>query len=167
MAGLAHLGLGFAAKRLVPKVPLPVLLVVALGSDLLYIIFMLLGMGHLEAVGWLTHGMVMCAVGSVLTGLIAAMISRSLRTSLVLGFLFFSHWLLDFIVWPMTAVIKDATRMPLFFGGSPRVGLGLYRSLPVVIIMESGIIAAGVIIYIFTLRKMRREKYFPVQELKR
>src|SRR4030042_1272285 len=156
MAGLAHFGLGFAAKRLAPKVPLPVLLAVAWGADILSIIFLILGIESMASTSYWSHGLFMCVVWSLLTGVITAIISRSFRTSLVLGLLFLCHWLLDFIAWPMTVLFEDATGIPLLFEGSPAVGLGLYRSLPGLIIIDSGFIIGGVVIYVITLRKIRR-----------
>jgi hypothetical protein len=158
MAGLAHFGLGFAAKRLVPRVPLPVLLVVSWGSDLWWMIFMVLGLSDQRWTGYWSHGLFMCAVWAVVTALVTAIISRSFRTSLILGLLYLSHWVLDAVVWPMSAVFETTQRMPLLFEGSPEVGLGLYRSLVGVVIVEAGFIIGGVAVYIMTIRKIRGER---------
>lgn len=56
--------------------------------------------------------------------LVAVLISRDLRAGAVIGLLVLSHWVLDFVAWPM-----DFNRgLPLLFSGSPEVGLGLYST---------------------------------------
>lgn len=157
MAGVGHFGVGFAAKRFAPKVPLVWLLIASEAIDLFYIVFMLVGIDNVNA-GFLTHSLLMAVVWTVATFLLVLLISRNLRSSIVMGLLVFSHWLLDFIVWPMTAIYPDATGMPLYFDSPTYVGLGLYRLLPMVIIGEILLLGGGIIIYIFWLRKTRQER---------
>jgi hypothetical protein len=155
MAGLAHLGFGFAAKRFAPKVPLAVLLICSIAIDLLYLFFWLIGIEKSGTAYW-SHSLFMAAVWSAATAGVAALFSRKVRTAIVIGLLVFSHWMVDFIVWPMSAIYPDATGMPLFFEGSPIVGLGLYNSLIPVIIGEAGMVILGVVIYVFALRKIKK-----------
>jgi hypothetical protein len=156
MAGLAHFSFGFAAKRLAPKVPLAVLLIACGALDFICLGLMIFG---LDPGAYLTHSLVMAAVWSLAGFGITAFISRSLRASAVVGSLVFSHWLLDAITWPMTAVNPTMTNgMPLAFQGSPTIGLGLYRTVFGVIFGEGLMLAAGIVIYIFTLLKIKRDK---------
>ena len=87
-------------------------------------------------------------VWSVLAAAIAYLFSRDRRTSIAIGALVFSHWVLDFIVY---------SNLPLDFNNSQLVGLGLLNSgLGVIIgiILEFGLIAGGIAIY-FVTRKRR------------
>ena len=87
-------------------------------------------------------------VWSVLAAAIAYLFFRDRRTSITIGALVFSHWVLDFIVY---------SNLPLDFNNSQLVGLGLLNSgLGVIIgiILEIGLIAGGIAIY-FVTRKRR------------
>jgi hypothetical protein len=160
MAGLAHIGVGMAAKPVAPRVPVVVLVVSAYAIDFIWGISFFLGIQ--TASPW-SHGLFMAVVWSVLAALAAALISRNTRSSLVIGLLVFSHWVVDFISHPMTAVFPDATGLPLLFEGSPTVGLGVWSTQLGVNIGEYGTLALGVVIYILTLRKLRKEKNLPAQ----
>jgi hypothetical protein len=43
------------------------------------------------------------ALWSAVAALLAARLYRNLRAGAVVGFLVFSHWLLDFLMWPPNA----------------------------------------------------------------
>lgn len=152
MAGLAHTGVGLAAKYIAPKVPLWVLLVGAYAIDILWGVFFLAGIEHYPAPGivatsqW-SHGLFMSVIWSIIGGLIAALVTRSVRTSLFIGFLVFSHWVVDFITKPMLAVFPSESGLPLLFEGSPTVGLGLYSTQIGVNIGEYGTFILGLAIY--------------------
>jgi hypothetical protein len=163
MAALAHLGVGLAAKPAAPKVPVVVLVVSAYAIDFIWGVFFFTGLERLPESNspttnpW-SHGLFMAVVWSVLAGLAAALISRDRRISLIVGLLVFSHWVVDFISHPMTAVFPGDTGLPLLFEGSPTVGLGVWRTQLGVNIGEYGTIIGGSIIYLLALRKLRKEK---------
>jgi hypothetical protein len=163
MAALAHLGVGLAAKPAAPKVPVVVLVVSAYTIDFIWSVFFFTGLERLPEPNspttnpW-SHGLFMAVVWSVLAGLVAALISRNRRTSLMIGLLVFSHWVVDFISHPMTAVFPGDTGLPLLFEGSPTVGLGMWRTQLGVNIGEYGTLIVGLIVYFLTLRKLRHEK---------
>jgi hypothetical protein len=154
MAGIGHLGFGFAAKRLAPRAPLAILLVASEAIDLIYLILILARVDG-ENATYLTHSLFMSGVWTIAITAIVFMISRSARSAVVVGLVVFAHWVLDAIVWPMTAIFPDATGMPLFFQGSPRIGLGLYRWFAMAIICEAFLFLGGIAI---PLRKIRRER---------
>jgi len=132
MAGLGHFGFGFAAKRLVPRVHLAVLLAASEAIDLIYVVFLLAGIDSAKA-GILTHSLIMSAIWTVSVGLAVSFSAEMpVPPSWWAGRLL--SLVLDFIVWPMTAIFPDAGGIPLFFEGSPRVGLGLYRWLAMTIV---------------------------------
>ena len=163
MAGIAHLGVGLAAKPLAPKVPLAVLIVGAYAIDIIWGIFFFAGLEGLpepglEATNYWSHGLFMALIWSLLAVFLTRLVSGSLRTGLIIGLLVFSHWLLDFISHPMTAVFPDDTGLPLFFAGSPLVGLGLWRTQLGLALGEYGTLILGLLIYILTLAQLRRQK---------
>lgn len=136
MSGIGHLAPGLAAKTAVPEIPLWVLLAAGETNDLLYFLFTSTGiepkavttMSFTEGVRYLTpvsnpwsHGFFMSVVWSVMAAALAFLFYRNGRTSLILGSVVFSHWALDFLMH---------SNLPLFFDGSPQVGLGLEDSGP-------------------------------------
>jgi hypothetical protein len=157
MAGLAHFGLGFAAKRIAPQVPLAFLLIACGALDFLCLGLILLG---LDPNAYLTHSLVMALVWSVIAAGITALISRNFRATLVIGLLVFSHWVVDAITWPMAAVAPDynAVGMPIVFQDAPRIGLGLYRTVFGVILGEGVFLLAGVALYVTWLITFKKEK---------
>ena len=154
MTGLGHFGLGFAAKRLIPEVPIWILLLCSWWLDFTYIVLSLFGIDTVD--GYITHSLVMAAVWSLLWFTGTYIVSKKLRTSIFLGLLVFSHWALDFITWPMKAIYPDYIGMPLCFENSSRFGLGLYKTLAGVIIGEMILFTGGLLIYIFTLLKIKK-----------
>ncbi len=94
----------------------------------------------------------------LLTGGISGLISRNRRTSLIIGLLVLSHWVVDFISHPMTAMFPDDTGLSLLFDGSPIAGLGVWTTQLGVNISEYGTLFLGLVIYIFSLRKLREVK---------
>ena len=155
--GPGHLGLGFAAKRVAPEAPLWSLLVATEVLDFLFFAFQTAGMENMAVIttstktgfqivtpGWTpwSHGLVMSIVWSVLGAVIAYLFLKNYRSSIVIGLLVFSHWVLDFIVH-----IPD---LPIFFTDSPLLGLGLWASGPGLIIsgiLEVVLLAGGIAIY--------------------
>ncbi len=85
------------------------------------------------------HGLFMAAMWSLLGFALAFLLSRDQRNSLVVGLLVFSHWVLDFISPPMGMGQKAPPDLPLLLGGSPKVGLGLYNSVPAALATDLGI----------------------------
>ena len=146
--GIGHLGAGLAVKRLAPQVSLGVLLLAAELIDILWIIFALAGIETMGFSPW-SHSLFMAVVWSVAAAFIAGIFYRSRRAAVLIGLVVFSHWVLDFISHPMGALGMGAQPdLPLFFAGSVRVGLGLYNTIPGVIIGELGMILLGLAFYL-------------------
>jgi hypothetical protein len=59
--------------------------------------------------------------------------------ALLVGGVVVSHWVLDFVT--------HAPDMPLWPGSSPRVGLGLWRSVPATFFVEGALFVAGIALY--------------------
>ena len=160
MAGLAHAGVGLAAKRFAPDVPLGVLLVGAYAIDIVWGVFFAVGVEHFGATTtnpW-SHGLFMALVWSGVAVLSAQRCCHNWRTSVIIGLLVFSHWMVDFIAHPMTAVFPGDAGLPLFFEGSPTVGLGGWSTQLGVNIGEYGTLVVGLVIYLWTRHKLQRDK---------
>ena len=158
MAALAHLGVGLAAKRIAPEIPVGFLVLGAYALDVVWGVFCVAGLEHYPKPGnmlpavW-SHSLLMASIWSGLAGLVAARIGRRTRTGVVFGLVVFSHWVVDFITHPMTAVFPSDIGLPLWFHGSPLVGLGLYRHMSGVYVGEFGTLALGIVVYVFARRK--------------
>jgi hypothetical protein len=153
MAGLTHFAVGLAAKPAAPKIPLALLILSAYVIDIVWGIFFLAGF---KAANPWSHSLFMAVIWSLLGGLLAWRIVDR-RAGLVIGLLVFSHWLVDFISHPMTAVFPDDTGLPIFFADSTLVGLGAWRTQLGVAVGEYGVFILGLAIYIVTLRRLRRQ----------
>jgi hypothetical protein len=161
---LAHFGIGLASKRIVPNLPLWFLLIDALFLDIMSIFF-------INKI-WMTHGLIMAliwtAVMMVSTFIILKIIQNKrikqnkpilnikiAPTSIIAGFIVFSHWILDFIGWPMTVVNPTQTGVPIFFDLSTTFGLGVYTTWFGAIGMDLGVFMIGLIIY-FRTKKSKK-----------
>jgi len=95
-----------------------------------------------------THSLVMGIAWGVLFGIVYFAVTRYGRGAVVIGACVVSHWLLDLIV--------HRPDLPLFPGGGPRLGLGLWNSPPATIAVESAMFAVGILIYRDTTKAIDR-----------
>ncbi|MGB5848868.1 MAG: hypothetical protein WBH40_10295, partial [Ignavibacteriaceae bacterium] len=80
-------------------------------------------------------------IWALLFGFVYFIIKKDLKSSIILGTLVLSHWILDFIT--------HRPDLPLLLGSdSLLVGLGLWNSIIATVIIESMIFIAGVYLYI-------------------
>ena len=148
---IGHFALGFAAKPAVPRVSLAMLLVAALFADILWPVLVLLGIEQvriapgstaftpLEFVSYpWSHSLLMLIFWGAVVGGIYRGIFGGRRTFVALAALVLSHWVLDWIT--------HAPDMPLYPGG-PRLGLGLWNSVPATIVVELLMLAGGLYLY--------------------
>lgn len=147
-----HIGIALATKPLTPKTSIGVLIFAATLIDVLCGVFTTIGIEYaqrttgINSIPW-SHGLFMSIVWSMVTFMITYAVTRNIKMSLIIGFLVFSHWILDFISHPMGMGKSLPKDLPLFFDGSKKVGLGLYNSLIAALITELGLLAGGIIIY--------------------
>jgi hypothetical protein len=164
----AHVGVGLMSKKILPKMPGWALVVCAMGIDIMAgVLFW--------APIWTSHGLVMSIVWSILAALITALCLKSksnqesqsensnsktsdslMKTTIVVGILVFSHWVLDFIGWPMIAFGFEDRGVPLLFDLSPNAGLGVYRTLAGGLIFEIVVLSLGILIYYQTIKEMNK-----------
>jgi hypothetical protein len=150
---LGHFGIAFGAKRAVPAVSLGALFAAAQLADLLWPTLELLGVERFAIRPGITrltpldfisypysHSLVALAVWGVLFGVIYAAVTRSRTAAVVtLAAVVVSPWVLD--------VITHRADMPLTVGGTMRVGLGLWNSLPGTLAAELLIFTLGMVGY--------------------
>lgn len=150
---IGHFGVGFAAKEVDSKPSLGTLFIAAQFLDLLWPLFLLFGIEKVKIDPGNTamtplnftyypysHSLLMAMVWAVLFGGIYFIFRKNIRGSLLLGGLVVSHWILDFFV--------HRPDLPLWPGSDFKVGLGLWNSVAIAIILESLIFIAGVTIYL-------------------
>lgn len=149
---IGHFGVGFAAKRLAPRVSLGTLLLAAQFIDLLWPTFLLLGWERVRIEPGATaanplvfeyypisHSLLAVVGWAVLLGAAAWLLRRDTRAAAVIGALVLSHWLLDALV--------HTPDLPLAPGGAARIGLGLWNYPLIELAIELVVLAVGVLVY--------------------
>ena len=161
---IGHYAVGLASQRLAPRTPLMWLVAAPLFLDLLWPIFLVLGLESVAIVPGYTrvvpldlhdypwsHSLAASLVWSLVFPLAYLAWSRhrdDKRGAVVLGLGVFSHFVLDWIT--------HAPDMPLWPGSRTLVGLGLWNSLPGTLVVEIGMFVAGVALYVTATRPLRR-----------
>jgi hypothetical protein len=148
---IGHFGLAVASKRLAPRTSLATLIVGAQFLDLLWPIFLLLGLEHVRIAPGITrvqpfdfydypysHSLTAALGWALAIGLLYYVIRRDCRGAWVVGGLVASHWLLDFLV--------HRPDLPLWPGG-PKYGLGLWNSWAASISVEAVVFGVGIWLY--------------------
>jgi len=154
---IGHLAVGFASKRAAPRASLGVLMTAPLLLDLLWPIFLTLGIEKVGLIpgrrGFLTldfvsypwsHSLLMAIGWGVLFAMLYRRRSRYGLGAAVIAIGVVSHWVLDWIVH-----VPD---LPLTPGWAPKVGLGLWRNPPLTIAIESAMFVVGLGSYLGTTR---------------
>ncbi len=157
---IGHFGVALAAKRVAPCTSLGLLILAAEFLDLLWPVFLLLGLEHVRVVLGITkvqpfdfydypysHSLTMALRWALAVGLIYYLVLRYVRGAWVVAALVVSHWVLDFIA--------HRPDLPLWPGG-PKVGLGLWNSWPGSISAEALLFAAGIWLYLNSTRARDR-----------
>ncbi|HVD91963.1 MAG TPA: hypothetical protein VNC21_06765 [Vicinamibacterales bacterium] len=148
---IGHFALGLAAKRATPRVSLAVLFAAAQLADLLWPVFVAIGLEQvridpgntaftpLDFVSYpYSHSLLMLVVWGVLLAFVCRPFARGRRAFVIITALVVSHWLLDFVT--------HRPDMPLYPGGG-KVGLGLWNSIPATIAVEVPMFMAGIWMY--------------------
>ena len=157
---IGHFGLAFAAKKVAPRPSLGTLALAAQLVDGVWPVFLLLGWEKVEIVPGITavtpllfvsypytHSL---AAGAVWAMLLAGGYYLLRRDGVGAGWiaaLVVSHWILDFI--------SHRPDLPLWPGG-PKVGLGLWNSVPATLAVEFALFAGGIWLYLSATRARDR-----------
>lgn len=148
---IGHYGVGFAAKRLAPGVPLLVLVTASLLPDILWFIFLAFGLEQgteangaaLSAAavvgGPFSHSLITSAAWAALAGGAYLYFRSDRRGALVVALCAASHWLLD--------ALSHNRDLLLYPGGNTLVGLSLSQHPALAAGAEIILFAAGVWLY--------------------
>jgi hypothetical protein len=157
---LGHFAVALAAKKAAPKTSLGTLVAAAQFADMLWPVLLLLGIEQVRIVPGLlpaspfdftsypvSHSLVAQLGWGALLGTCYFIVRRNTRSALLVGFLVPTHWLLDFLA--------HRPDMPIYPGGA-KYGLGMWNSLPLTILVEYALFAAGIAIYVSATRATDR-----------
>jgi hypothetical protein len=147
---LGHFGLAMGAKRVAPGPSLGTAILAAQWADGIWPFFVLLGVERLAVAPGITrvtpldfvsypysHSLVADIGWAIAFALVYGTLRRNWRGAAWLGVLVLSHWVLD--------VVAHRPDMPTWPGG-PKLGFGLWNSLPGTLIVEFVLLAAGTIL---------------------
>jgi hypothetical protein len=149
---LGHFAVGFAAKRIEPRMSLALLLAAPQWLDLVWPIFVLAGIERVEVepgntaftplafthYPW-SHSFAMTLVWASVFGGIVLASGGSRRAAWVSSVLVASHWVLD--------VVSHRPDMPIWPGG-PEIGFGLWHTVSGTIAVELSLYAVGIALYV-------------------
>ena len=150
---VGHFAVALAAKKAAPKTSLGTLAIAVTFVDLLWPMFLLLGIEHvridpgntaftpLDFYDYpISHSLLTTVGWSIGFGLVYYVLRRSIQNALILAGCVVSHWVLDFV--------SHRPDMPLMPGFNKYVGLGLWNSVLATVIVEGAIFAIGILIYL-------------------
>jgi hypothetical protein len=158
---LGHFGVGFGAKAAAPKTSLGSLFLASQLIDLLWPTLLLVGVERAAIAPGITrvtpldfthypisHSLMAVLLWAALFGLAYQVLRRYPRGAVVCGLAVVSHWVLD--------LLTHRPDLPLVPGTEARVGLGLWDSLPATLLVELGLFALGVALYLRATRALDR-----------
>ena len=154
---IGHYAVGFAAKKVAPKASLGPLLAAPLLADMLWPVFVLLGIERvrivpgivafnpldLEYMPW-SHSLLMDVVWGLVFGGIYYAVTKYRAGGIAIFFGVVSHWVLDWVT--------HRPDMPLAPGLDTKLGLGLWNSVVGTRVVESILFIAGVWLYMRATR---------------
>lgn len=149
---IGHFALGLAAKKAEPRVSLGLYFLAGQFLDLLWPTLLLLGVERVEIATDpaapvplnfvhypVSHSLVMATVWGIVVGGLYWLARKDRRGAMIIGLLVLSHWVLDLLVH-----IPD---LPLYPGGGPLLGFGLWRYKMLTFVLETGLYAGAVYVY--------------------
>jgi len=148
---VGHLAVAFGAKSWSPELPLRWLVAASFGLDLLWPVFLLLGMEQVridpgntaftplafDSYPW-SHSLGMVVIWGAIAAAFVAHRRKAIH-GITVGLVLVSHWLLDFV--------SHRPDMPLWPNG-PKVGLGLWNSVPATLLVEGTLFAVTIALYV-------------------
>jgi len=153
---VGHLGLALAAKRAAPRASLGTLVAASSLVDLLWPLLLLAGVERVRIEPGpnpflvldfesypVSHGAALVLLWAAAFGAAVLWRSGDRRAAAVAAALVASHWVLD--------AISHRPDLPLWPGG-PRVGLGLWRSVPAAVAVELALFLGGLAVYAASTR---------------
>lgn len=150
---VGHVALALAAKKKAPDLNLAWTVAAVTALDLIWPILILLGIERVtiapgataftpltfDSYPW-SHSLETAFVWGFLLTLLAQRFGIPKRTAILLWPLVMSHWVLD--------LVTHAPDLPLWLEPGPKLGLGLWNSIPGTIIVEGAMWIAGIVLYL-------------------
>jgi hypothetical protein len=149
---IGHFGVALAAKKAAPRTSLGTLVMAAQFADLLWPIFLPLGVERvaiapgntaftpLDFISYpLSHSLLAEVGWACLFAGVYTLVKHDSRGAFCLWFVLMSHWLLD--------ALTHRPDLPLYPGSSTYVGLGLWNSRAGTLLVEGALFALGVVLY--------------------
>jgi hypothetical protein len=157
---VGHFAVALVAKRATPRLSLPLLFAAVQFLDILWPVFILLGIEHARIVPGLmeaspldlydipySHSLATSILWSVLFA-VPLLVVRRVREGLVLGLCVFSHFVLDFVT--------HRPDLPLAPGSARRFGLGLWNFRAAEVAVEALLFIAGIAVYVRGTKATKR-----------
>jgi hypothetical protein len=155
---LGHVALGMAAKRTVPRVSLAVLILAAQFADVVWPLLVALGIEQvaiepgntritpLNFISYpYSHSLLTLALWAIAFACVFGL-RRGRRAVPILAALVVSHWVLD--------VITHRPDIPILANERTKLGFGLWNSIPGTMLVEFGMYAIGLWIYLSSTRPL-------------
>ncbi len=152
---IGHFAVALAAKKAAPKTSLATLFIAAQFVDMLWPIFLLLGLEHVRIDPGntvvtpmdfynypISHSLAGAAGWSVFFGAIYFFRRKLPKEAVIVALVVFSHWILDFIT--------HRPDLPLLNNDSVKLGLGLWNNFWGTFVVEFALFGAGVYFYATT-----------------
>src|SRR6266850_61781 len=149
---IGHYALALAAKRAAPRTSLGTLFLAVQLADMLWPVLLILGWEQAHFVPgpnpfltlWLdsipiSHSLLTLIAWGVLFAAVYRMRTGYAKGAIVVALAVVSHWVLDYVT--------HRADMPLYPGG-PKLGLGLWNSIPATMTVEGVMFVAGMVIYV-------------------
>ena len=162
---IGHFGVGLAAKKIDSKPSLGTLILASQFIDLLWPIFLLSGIEKVQiepgntAVTPLnfisypySHSLAGVFVWAIIVGAIYYIVKKNFRTSLLLGLLVVSHWILD--------LFTHRPDLQLLPWSDFKMGFGLWNSVALTIIVEGFIFILGSFLYIKATKAENKKRNY-------
>jgi len=159
---IGHFGVGLAAKKVDSRPSLGTLFIASQFIDLLWPIFLLLGIEKVQiepgntAVTPLnfisypySHSLFGVLIWAILFAAVYYSLKKNYRTSILLGLLVLSHWILD--------LFTHRPDLQLLPWSDFKVGLGLWNSVALTIIVEGLIFILGAYFYLSTTKSENKK----------
>lgn len=158
---VGHTAVALVARSKAHEISLGWFVAASVALDLLWPIFLLTGIERVSIVPgamafnplvfdsypW-SHSLLMACVWGLCAMGIARWRGVTAGVAALIGAVVVSHWVLDFIT--------HAPDLPLWPGQSPRVGLGLWNSIPGTLLVEGAMYVLGIAIYVRATRPVDR-----------
>lgn len=149
---IGHFGVALAARKAAPRTSLGTLVMAAQFADLIWPVFLLLGLERviispgatavtpLDFLYYpLSHSLLADIGWACLFAGIYQLVKRDARGAVCLWFVLVSHWMLD--------ALSHQPDLPLYPGSSTSVGLGLWNSIFWTVVVEGTIFIFGAVMY--------------------